>query len=95
MSQQGAQVAKANTMACIRNSVTSGGEVVPQALCSVFGPLTTRKTWRSWSVSREGQQSCEGSGVQVLWGAANGIGMIQSEKEETRGCYLQLPARSL
>jgi len=27
------------------------------------GPLTARKAWRPWSVSREGQQSCEGSGA--------------------------------
>ena len=35
-----------------------------------FGPFTTRKTSRPWSGSREGQRNCEGSGAQVLWGAA-------------------------
>ena len=30
--------------------------------------FTTRKTWRPWDASREGQQSCEGSGAQGLWG---------------------------
>jgi len=41
-----------------------------------FGPLTTRKTSRPWSTSREGQQSCEGSGAQILWGAAEGAGIV-------------------
>jgi len=41
-----------------------------------FGLLTTRKALRLWSGFREGQQSCEGA--QVLWGAAEGIGVVQS-----------------
>ena len=35
-------------------------------------------------MSREGEWSCEGSGVQVLWGAAVGTGMGQSGEEELR-----------
>jgi len=36
-------------------------------------------------MSREGERSCEGSGVQVLWGTAVGSGMGQSGEEELRG----------
>jgi len=32
-------------------------------------------------VSREGQQSCEGSGAQVLWGVAEETGIVQSGEE--------------
>jgi len=35
-------------------------------------------------VSRERQQSCEGSGAQVLRGAVEGTGVIQSGEEETQ-----------
>jgi len=50
-----------------------------------FGPLTTRKTLRPRNVSREGQRSCEGSGAQVLWGTAEGTGIVQSGGEEAEG----------
>ena len=50
-------------------------------------------------MSREGQWSCDGSGAQVLWGAAEETGIVQSGEEEVQGkryCFLQLPeGRSL
>jgi len=36
-------------------------------------------------VSREGQQSCEGSGEQVLQGLVEGTGIVQSGEEEGSG----------
>jgi len=49
-----------------------------------FGLLTAGKISKPWSMSREGQQSCEESGAQILWGATEGTGIIQSEKEEAQ-----------
>ena len=63
-----------------------------------FGSLTARMTLGPWSVSREGQQSCEGCRGQVLWGEAEGIGMVQSGEEEAQGTLyrsLQVPERRL
>ena len=46
-----------------------------------------------WSMSRDGQWSCAGSGVHILKGTAEGTGMTQSGEEEAQGrpyCSLQL-----
>ena len=49
-----------------------------------------RKTVRPWSMSRKGQESCKGSGAQVLWGAAEGTGDFPSWEEEHRGDLIAL-----
>lgn len=36
-------------------------------------------------MSRGGQQSCDGSGAEVLWGAAEGTGMDQAGEQLLRG----------
>ena len=44
----------------------------------------------------EGQRSCEGSGAQVLWGVAEGTGIVKPGEEEAQGTRygsLQLPDR--
>ena len=53
-------------------------------------PLTIRKALRPWSVSREGQWGCEGSGAQVWWAAAEGTGMGQSGEEKAQGDVMAL-----
>ena len=63
-----------------------------------FGPLTTRRTWRTWSTSRKGQLICEGCGAQLWGGAAEGAGMGRCGAEDAQGrpyCSLQLPERRL
>ena len=45
-----------------------------------FRPLTTRKTLRPWSVSREGQRSCEGSGAQFCREWLREVGWVTLEK---------------
>ena len=62
-----------------------------QVLCTeVHSPCY--KALRPQSMSREGQWSCEGSGAEVWWGAAEGTGVAQSGEEEAQGrpyCSLQ------
>ena len=41
-------------------------------------------------MSRKGQESCKGSGAQVLWGAAEGTGDFPSGEEEHRGDLIAL-----
>jgi len=63
-----------------------------------FGALTARKTLRPWNMSKEGQQSCEGTGAEVLWGLDEGIGLVQSGEEKAQGKLYaspQLPEESL
>lgn len=36
-------------------------------------------------MSREVQQSCEGSGAEALWGAAVGTGMVEPGEERLKG----------
>jgi len=57
----------------------------------VVWTLTTGKTLRPWSVSREGQWSSEGSGAQAWWGASEGTGIVPHGEEEAQG----RPYRSL
>jgi len=38
-----------------------------------------------WSMTEEGQGSCEGSGAQVLWRTAEGTGMGRSGEEKAEG----------
>lgn len=44
-----------------RNRGPSSGPISAAQPCAAWH-LTARKTWRPWSVSREGQRSCEGPG---------------------------------
>ena len=63
-----------------------------------FWPLTTGEALRPWSLSREGQQSHEESGAQILWGMAEETGTVQFEEEEAQGrpyCTLQWHDRRL
>jgi len=56
-----------------------------------FGVLTTRKTPRPWNVSKEGQQSCEGFGAPVLWGAVEGAEFVLVWRKVGSGETLSLP----
>lgn len=47
-----------------------------------------------WSISREGQRSCEGSGEEVLQGAAEVTGTGEEKAPERTYHSLQLPERS-
>ena len=65
----------------------------------IFGPLTTRKTSRLLGACPEkSNKDGEGSGAQVLCGAAEETGIVQFQEEEAQGrpfCSLQLPERRL
>ena len=102
VSQQCAQVAKkANgILACIRNSVDSRSREVivplysalvrPHLECCVhFGPLTTRRTLRCWSMSREGRRGwCLDN--KSYKGRLRELGLFSLEKRRLRGEVLAL-----
>jgi len=46
-------------------------------------------------MSRDGQQSCEGSGAQLLWGAVEGTGIVQSGGGPGEILSLSMPERRL
>ena len=88
-------------LACIRNSAARRSRdmitplqsalVRPHLECCIqFWVFTTRKTLRPWSVLREGQQTCEGSEAQILWGEAEGTEIVHSKKRRLRGDLIAL-----
>ena len=58
--------------------------------CAQCWALTARKTLRAWSVSREGQRSCEGSGAQCDGERLREAGLFGLEKRRIRGDLLAL-----
>jgi len=110
MSQQSAQVAKkasgiSAVLAVVQSagagvdcpSVLGSGEAAPQVLCSVLGPPLQER--------HQGPGACPEKEMElreiwsiVLWGAAEGTGMVLSREEEAQGRLhhsLQLPKRRL
>ena len=63
-------------------------KVVPAGASWPLHPLNTRKTWRPWSMSRQGQWSCEWSGAQVWWRVAEGAEIVQPGNKEAQGRLL-------
>lgn len=50
-----------------------------------FGPFITRKTSKSWNMSREGQWSWRGSEARVLLRVAEGTRLFKVESRRLRG----------
>ena len=50
-----------------------------------LGKLVDRKGMEGLQCVQEGQQSCEGSGLQVLWGEIEGTGIVQTVEEQDQG----------
>lgn len=63
----------------------SPAEAAPPVLCQP-GPLSSGRILGCWSEFREGSKAGEGSGTQILPGAAEGAGGAQpGEEEEAQG----------
>lgn len=90
MTQQCAQVAKnTSILACIRKSVVSRtrheidhcrvhstGEAIPQILRSVLNPSLQERHWGPGPYPKKGKEAAGRSGTKVLWGAADGTGIV-------------------
>jgi len=57
-------------------SVLSAGEAAPWVLCSVLGPSLQERHGGTGAWGKKGNKAGEGSGEQVLWGAAEGTGVV-------------------
>ena len=65
----------------------------PWVLYSVLGPSLQERLWAPGVFPMKGNKAGEET-EQVLWGAAEGTGIVQSGKEEAQGVpYLSLPER--
>ena len=55
---------------------THTGEAAPQVLCSLLGPSLQEGHWVAGVCPEKGNEAGEGSGEQVLWGAAEETGTV-------------------
>jgi len=73
-------------------------KAAPRVPRSVLGPSLQEGHWGAGVCPEKGKEAGEGSGEQVLQGAAEGAGGVYSGEEEAEGrpyCSLQLPERRL
>ena len=59
-----------------RAPVLGTGEAAPGVLCSVLGPSLQEGHWGAGACPEKGNEAGEGSGEQVLGGAAEGAGAV-------------------